>query len=88
MGASRSTPPHLTPGFRHDEETEEEDEPYYEEDDEPHNWLEGHTAIKFLLAGGIAGAGASLFSYNLSRASQLPQYREHAPLPSIVLKYS
>ena len=27
------------------------------EDDEAHHFLEGHTALKFLLAGGIAGAG-------------------------------
>ena len=29
----------------------------HEEDDEGHHFLEGHTALKFLLAGGIAGAG-------------------------------
>lgn len=28
-----------------------------EEPEEHHDWLQGHTAIKFLLAGGIAGAG-------------------------------
>ena len=28
-----------------------------EGDDEGHHFLEGHTALKFLLAGGIAGAG-------------------------------
>ena len=28
-----------------------------EEDDEGHHFLEGHTALKFLLAGGVAGAG-------------------------------
>ncbi|RDB22471.1 Calcium-binding mitochondrial carrier SAL1 [Hypsizygus marmoreus] len=55
VGASGSTLSHLIPGFLHDEETEEEDEPYYE-DEEPHNWLRGQTAVKFLLAGGIAGA--------------------------------
>ncbi|KAJ7179072.1 mitochondrial carrier [Mycena filopes] len=27
-----------------------------EEEEDPHAWLEGHTALKFLLAGGIAGA--------------------------------
>ena len=26
------------------------------EDEDLHTWLEGHTAVKFLLAGGIAGA--------------------------------
>jgi hypothetical protein len=29
----------------------------YGEEEEHHNWLEGHSAIKFLAAGGIAGAG-------------------------------
>ncbi|EIW82136.1 mitochondrial carrier [Coniophora puteana RWD-64-598 SS2] len=33
----------------------EEDEEY-EDHEEQHDWLQGHTAIKFLLAGGIAGA--------------------------------
>lgn len=28
-----------------------------EEEDESHHFLEGHTALKFLLAGGVAGAG-------------------------------
>jgi solute carrier family 25 phosphate transporter 23/24/25/41 len=28
-----------------------------EEEDEGHHFLEGHTALKFLLAGGVAGAG-------------------------------
>lgn len=28
-----------------------------EEEDEHHNWAEDHTALSFLLAGGIAGAG-------------------------------
>ncbi|KAJ7129594.1 mitochondrial carrier domain-containing protein [Mycena epipterygia] len=27
-----------------------------EDEEDPHSWLEGHTALKFLLAGGIAGA--------------------------------
>jgi hypothetical protein len=36
-------------------EEDEEDLEYDEEDD--HNLLEGHTALKFLSAGGIAGAG-------------------------------
>ncbi|KAF7301731.1 Mitochondrial carrier protein [Mycena indigotica] len=30
--------------------------PLHEDDGESHSWLEGHTALKFLLAGGIAGA--------------------------------
>jgi len=31
-----------------------------EEEEEGHHFLEGHTALKFLLAGGIAGAGRFL----------------------------
>lgn len=38
--------------FPHDEEQEEEEE--------GHHFLEGHTALKFLLAGGVAGAGEFL----------------------------
>ncbi|KAJ7180124.1 mitochondrial carrier [Mycena crocata] len=34
----------------------EDDEPVSEDEQDPHGWLEGHTAMKFLLAGGIAGA--------------------------------
>lgn len=45
----------------HLEEGENDDfDEYDEEEDEVpvhHNWLEGHSALKFLLAGGIAGAG-------------------------------
>lgn len=35
-----------------------EDEP-----EEHHDWLHGHTAVKFLLAGGIAGAGEALVAH-------------------------
>lgn len=28
-----------------------------DEEDEHHSWLEGHTALRFLFAGGVAGAG-------------------------------
>ena len=28
-----------------------------DEEDDGHHFLEGHTALKFLLAGGVAGAG-------------------------------
>lgn len=31
-----------------------------EEPEEHRDWLHGHTAVKFLLAGGIAGAGKTL----------------------------
>ena len=37
---------------------DDEDDDGFEEDDLP-GWLEGHTALKFLFAGGVAGAGES-----------------------------
>ena len=42
---------------------EDDDEDYddeYEEEEPHHNWLGGSTAVKFLLAGGVAGAGTSM----------------------------
>lgn len=51
--------------FQQDDLEEDEDfdeDDYYvegdEEEEEPHSWLEGSTAAKFLFAGGVAGAGA------------------------------
>ena len=41
-----------------DMEDEDDRDDEIDEDDEKHSFLEGHTALKFLLAGGIAGAGA------------------------------
>ena len=42
--------------------TNGDDEHDFEEDGEDHHdWLEGHPAIKFLLAGGIAGAGKDVW---------------------------
>ncbi|KIJ70031.1 hypothetical protein HYDPIDRAFT_121357 [Hydnomerulius pinastri MD-312] len=43
------TPAESTPANQDEDDFEEEPE-------EHHDWLQGHTAIKFLLAGGIAGA--------------------------------
>jgi solute carrier family 25 phosphate transporter 23/24/25/41 len=57
LGTSRPYVEGLHPvapqGQHHDHHEFEEDE------EEHHNWLEGHSALKFLLAGGIAGAGES-----------------------------
>jgi solute carrier family 25 phosphate transporter 23/24/25/41 len=40
----------------------------YQDVDEPqHHFLEGHTALKFLFAGGIAGAGTLLAFCTLLR---------------------
>lgn len=41
----------LNTGHTQGEEEEEEEDPH------AHEWLEGHTALRFLLAGGVAGAG-------------------------------
>lgn len=38
----------------HEEHFDEYDD---DEEEEHHSWLEGHAALKFLAAGGIAGAG-------------------------------
>jgi solute carrier family 25 phosphate transporter 23/24/25/41 len=40
-----------------DTEDDEDDDHYYDEEDDYHIPLDGRTALKFLLAGGIAGAG-------------------------------
>ena len=41
----------------------EPDGDFHEDDDAEHyHFLEGHTALKFLLAGGVAGAGMSYVS--------------------------
>ena len=47
-----ATVDHLYPDVGEDDDFEE-----YDVQEEHHNWLEGHAAIKFLAAGGIAGAG-------------------------------
>ncbi|KAF4575014.1 hypothetical protein EYR36_006369 [Pleurotus pulmonarius] len=52
------TPPAVGPwqGTSEAQVLDEDDDDFFEEDEEEHQWLEGHTALKFLLAGGIAGA--------------------------------
>lgn len=41
----------------HDEDEEDVDYDDFQDEEEHHIWLGGSTAVKFLLAGGIAGAG-------------------------------
>ncbi|KAG6869250.1 hypothetical protein C0993_000003 [Termitomyces sp. T159_Od127] len=53
---SGSTSPHSTSSFSHQEEHQEEGELYDDDEHESHGWLDNHSAIKFLLAGGVAGA--------------------------------
>ncbi|KAL0949489.1 hypothetical protein HGRIS_009543 [Hohenbuehelia grisea] len=50
-------PNHSDPHFGHpDEFLDGDDDDFFDDEEAPHSWLEGHTALKFLLAGGIAGA--------------------------------
>jgi solute carrier family 25 phosphate transporter 23/24/25/41 len=59
--SAENKPPDLTPSFRvAAKQPPVSNGPNHggdEEDDESHHFLEGHTALKFLLAGGVAGAG-------------------------------
>ncbi|KAK0206675.1 mitochondrial carrier [Desarmillaria ectypa] len=48
----QTLPPVQSTYVEHEEEQEDDDDTF----DDSHGWLEGHTALKFLLAGGIAGA--------------------------------
>lgn len=57
--------------FAHGEDEEEED-----------HFLEGYTALKFLLAGGVAGAGKLLFSMMSNVSLQSLQYHALALHPS------
>ena len=59
---SESTSLHHSHHAKNDKGVEEVDEEGHsgEDDDESHHQLEHHTAMRFLLAGGIAGAGMSL----------------------------
>jgi len=64
VNTSSSNPGPLSSAALLEPDDEEEDEEYdyfdedeVEEDEGQHQFLEGHTAVKFLLAGGVAGAG-------------------------------
>jgi hypothetical protein len=52
------------------------------------SWLGGEQAMKFLLAGGVAGAGESKKCTWLSIKLTLAQYQERLLLPLIVSKFS
>ena len=68
------------------EEGDDEDEYYLDEEEEDHSsWLQGSTAVKFLLAGGVAGAGAcSPDPGHSRRRSHSVQSRERAQRHSTV----
>jgi solute carrier family 25 phosphate transporter 23/24/25/41 len=65
LSASYSGAPLPQPNLRSDRNGEDYGEEG--EDEDLHTWLEGHTAVKFLLAGGIAGA--SKFRTEFTRAA-------------------
>lgn len=71
------TPPAYTP--INDNDSLDEDV------EEHHDLLQGHTAVKFLLSGGIAGAGKHALAYMEPGAHPF-QFRVLARLHSIVSK--
>jgi hypothetical protein len=64
MGTTQVTLPPLPVDHSYSRQTEEEGQGQvgvYEEE-EHHSWLGGSTAVKYLLAGGVAGAGEYISS--------------------------
>ncbi len=65
-----TTPNHADNGDDGDENDDELLQEHHHIEDEHHNWLGGTTALKFLAAGGVAGAGQrSLCTYPLQHVS-------------------
>jgi solute carrier family 25 phosphate transporter 23/24/25/41 len=56
VSLSAEDKPH-SPSWISQQSTASNEDGFEEEPEEHHEWLQGHTAIKFLLAGGMAGAG-------------------------------
>lgn len=65
-----------------------EDDYYPNEDEEHHDWFLGSTAVKFLLAGGIAGAGKCDRPFLYCHHTNVCQFQEHAPHPLTVSRSS
>lgn len=59
-----------------------------EEPEEHRDWLQGHTAVMFLLAGGMAGAGEAFAMHERCPLTVIPiprwQFRGRVPLRSTV----
>jgi len=64
MAAAQVTLPPLPVDHSYSRQTEEEDQGEVQvyEEEEHHSWLGGSTAVKYLLAGGVAGAGEHVLS--------------------------
>ena len=93
--AKQPPPPAPPVDFEGDDDLEEGDEddfyPEEHEEEDRHYWLHLPTAAKFLLAGGVAGAGELIYPKCLTPSGPLTlaaQYRERAPRRSIVSRYS
>ncbi|KAF9009005.1 mitochondrial carrier domain-containing protein [Cyathus striatus] len=56
LSAEDKPPEKVTLDHQDTIEKDDYEEDDHDDDDEHHNWLEGHTALRFLLAGGVAGA--------------------------------
>ncbi len=65
---------HRSPYGDEDDDDDEYDEEY-EEEEPHHTWLGGSTAARFLLAGGVAGAGKTNPAIDCM-STDLLQYRE------------
>lgn len=59
IAATQAPLPPLLVDHSYSQQTEEEDEEQVEvyEEEEHHDWFGGSTAVKYLMAGGVAGAG-------------------------------
>lgn len=64
MTSTQITLPPLPVDHSYSQQTgeEEQEEVGVYEEEEHHNWFGGSTAVKYLLAGGVAGAGEHLSS--------------------------
>lgn len=64
MAATQVTLPPLPVDHSYSQQTEEEEQEEFGvyEEEEHHSWLGGSTAVKYLLAGGVAGAGKRVSS--------------------------
>ncbi|KAF9780136.1 mitochondrial carrier [Thelephora terrestris] len=85
MTATQVTLPPLPVDHSYPQQTEEEEEEEFDiyEEEEHHNWLGGSTAVKYLLAGGVAGAVSRTFTAPFDRLRIFLITRQ--PTPSIAL---
>lgn len=87
--SAEDKPPSMPSFCPHPENTPINNDDTLDEDvEEHHDWLQGSTAIKFLLAGGMAGAGKCDLTYAKLPTSLVPsQSLAHVQHPSTVSKF-